>query len=91
MSSILDVYGNFNNLLLNVKNSIDIKIDYSLSKNYVRLKEIISIFYNKILLCFYVKNSTEFYINKTIDNLNDFINIQNEKDFLKFLCKLDSY
>jgi hypothetical protein len=54
------------------------------------LRVALSDFYNNVLLCYYVPKDVCFYINKTIDNLADFMKIKNEKAFLKYLQKLNN-
>lgn len=86
---ILDVYGCFDDWLKKTKSIIDIKKDYTLSSNLLELRWALSNFYNNVLLCYYVPNDVSFYINKTVDNIKDFVKVENEKDFLKFLQKLN--
>ena len=82
---ILDIYGNFDIWLKNIKDKIDLNKDYTLSDNLMSLRAALSDFYNNILLCYYVSNDVCFYINKTVDNLEDFMKIKNEKEFIKYL------
>lgn len=87
---MLDVYGCFDKWLERTKGKIDLKKDYTLSDNLMTLRVALSDFYNNVLLCYYVPKDVCFYINKTIDNLADFMKIKNEKAFLKYLQKLNN-
>ena len=86
---ILDIYNSFDKLFKELREQIDFNLDFSLSNNVGMMRFYLTNFYSKIVLCYYAPKDVSFYVNKTIENIDDFKKIKTEKDFLKFLHKLN--
>lgn len=86
---ILSIYNNFDNLLKELREQIDFSLDFSLSTVVGTARFYLTSFYSKIVLCYYAPKDVSFYVNETIENMDDFKKIKTEKDFLKFLHKLN--
>ena len=86
---ILDIYNNFDKLFKELREQIDFNLDFSLSNNVGMMRFYLTSFYSKIMLCYYAPKDISFYVNETIENMDDFKKIETEKDFLKFLHKLN--
>lgn len=86
---ILDIYNSFNKLFKELKEQIDFNLDFSLSNNVGMARFYLTNFYSKIVLCYYAPKDVSFYVNETVENIDDFKKIETEKDFLKFLHKLN--
>lgn len=86
---ILDIYNNFDNLFKELREQVDFNLDFSLSTIVGTARFYLTSFYSKIVLCYYAPKDVSFYVNETIENMDDFKKIETEKDFLKFLHKLN--
>ena len=86
---ILDIYNNFDKLFKELREQIDFNLDFSLSNNVGMVRFYLTNFYSKIVLCYYAPKDVSFYVNETIENIDDFKKIKTEKDFLKFLHKFN--
>jgi hypothetical protein len=86
---ILDVLNNFDKEYKNLTDKVDFTLDFTLSSNLLTICLPLNNFYSAVKLNYYMPFDISYYVNKTIDNIQDFAKIKTEDDFKKFLQKIN--
>lgn len=86
---LLDVLSNFDKSLKELKSKVDFSLDFTKSSNLLKLRLPLTNFFNAVHLGYYMPQDISYYVNKTVNNINDFAKIENENDFKKYLQKMN--
>lgn len=86
---LLDVLNNFDKSLKELKDKVDFTLDFTKSKNLLKLRFPLTSFFQAVCLNYYMPYGIEHYVNKTVKHLDEFSKIENEDDFKKYLQKMN--
>lgn len=87
---IFELLDNFDKYFTELKSKVDFNLNYTLSKNLLKIRMPLTEFYSKIKINYYMPHDIGFYVNKTLENLEEFKKINTEKDFKSFIKTINN-